>query len=104
LAKAEAGKARRRSQDHGVSYYALASYKFFWVQKLNAPKQQARTLLGHYSEAVPCSPCSHTFTVTPSDSSNPLLLPSSNPSVLIFIVIVIIIIIAINDSSPVEVY
>jgi SAM-dependent methyltransferase len=49
-----------------IMVYALASYKLFWVQ--NATKQydmsQARTLLGHYSEAVPGSPCSHTFTIS----------------------------------------
>jgi ubiquinone/menaquinone biosynthesis C-methylase UbiE len=48
-----------------VMVYALVSFKLFWVQ--NATKQydmsQARTLLGHYSEAVPGSPCSHTFTI-----------------------------------------
>ena len=48
-----------------IMVYALASYKLFWVQR--ATKQfdmaQARTLLGHYSEAVPGSPCSHTFTI-----------------------------------------
>ena len=48
-----------------IMVYALVSYKLFWVQ--NATKQydmsQARTLLGHYSEAVPGSPCSHTYTL-----------------------------------------
>ncbi len=65
-----------------IMVYALASYKLFWVQ--NATQQhdmsQARTLLGHYSEAVPGSPCSHTFTIRQVCPS----LPSSKPSFLSF--------------------
>ncbi len=62
-----------------IMVYALASYKLFWVQ--NATKQfdmsQARTLLGHYSEAVPGSPCSHTFTIRQASAA---ISPASNPS------------------------
>ena len=62
-----------------IMVYALASYKLFWVQ--NATKQfdmsQARTLLGHYSEAVPGSPCSHTFTIRQVSAA---MSPASNPS------------------------